>query len=161
MSIGENIKSLRESRGLTQAQLGDAVGVSDKAVSTWESGKREPRMGAVEKLAAFFGLDKSELLFGAGYEKTAALAGDGLSPSGCQADRAAALSDRGSEASAAGPDRDSIKPTRMRTFSSSVSSWNLSSILSSKLISPPLRPASRFLLYPLCCRRRRKVNELS
>ena len=46
MSIGENIKSLRESRGLTQAQLGDAVGVSDKAVSTWESGKREPRMGA-------------------------------------------------------------------------------------------------------------------
>ena len=80
MSIGENIKSLRESRGLTQAQLGDAVGVSDKAVSTWESGKREPRMGAVEKLAAFFGLDKSELLFGAGYEKTAALAGDGLSP---------------------------------------------------------------------------------
>nr|DAG39479.1 MAG TPA: hypothetical protein [Caudoviricetes sp.] len=49
----------------------------------------------------------------------------------------------------------------MRIFSSSVSSWNLSSILSSKLISPPLRPASRFLLYSLCCRRRRKVNELS
>lgn len=79
MSIGENIKSLRESHGLTQAQLGDAVGVSDKAVSTWESGKREPRMGAVEKLAAFFGVDKSELLFGASYKKTAALAGDGLS----------------------------------------------------------------------------------
>lgn len=56
MSIGENIKSLRESRGLTQAQLGDAVGVSDKAVSTWESGKREPRMSAVEKLAELFGV---------------------------------------------------------------------------------------------------------
>lgn len=65
-------------------------------------------------------------------------------PSGCQADRAAALSDRGSEASAAGPDRDSIKPTRMRIFSSSVSSWNLSSILSSKLISLPF--TSGFLL---------------
>ena len=119
MSIGENIKSLRESRGLTQAQLGDAVGVTDKAVSTWESGKREPRMGVVEKLAAFFNVPKSVLLFGDGDrfhqlpglgfgtssylvdalmsdppsrevvepllahysdEKTAALAGDGLSP---------------------------------------------------------------------------------
>lgn len=62
MSIGENIKSLRESRGLTQAQLGDAVGVSDKAVSTWESGKREPRMGVSEKLAEFFGVTASALL---------------------------------------------------------------------------------------------------
>lgn len=50
MSIGENIKKLRESHGLTQSQLGDIAGVSDKAVSTWESGLREPRMGAVEKL---------------------------------------------------------------------------------------------------------------
>lgn len=66
MPIGENIKSLRESRGLTQAQLGDAVGVSDKAVSTWESGKREPRMGVVEKLAIFFNVPKSVLLFGDG-----------------------------------------------------------------------------------------------
>lgn len=66
MSIGENIKSLREARGLTQAQLGDAVGVSDKAVSTWESGKREPRMGVVEKLAVFFNVPKSVLLFGDG-----------------------------------------------------------------------------------------------
>lgn len=61
MPIGENIKSLRESRGLTQAKLGDAVGVSDKAVSTWESGKREPRMGTAEKLAEFFGVTVSAL----------------------------------------------------------------------------------------------------
>ena len=62
MTIGENIRSLRESRGLTQAQLGDAVGVSDKAVSTWESGKREPRMGVIKKLAEFFGVTASALL---------------------------------------------------------------------------------------------------
>lgn len=61
MTIGENIKSLRESRGLTQAKLGNAVGVSDKAVSTWESGKREPRMGTAEKLAEFFGVTVSAL----------------------------------------------------------------------------------------------------
>jgi transcriptional regulator with XRE-family HTH domain len=61
MPIGENIKSLRESRGLTQAKLGAAVGVSGKAVSTWESGKREPRMGTAEKLAEFFGVTVSAL----------------------------------------------------------------------------------------------------
>ena len=66
MSVGENIKALRESRGLTQAQLADIVGVSDKAVSTWESGKREPRMGVVERLSAYFNVDKSTLLFGDG-----------------------------------------------------------------------------------------------
>lgn len=33
MTIGENIRSLRESRGLTQAQLGDAVGVSGMSES--------------------------------------------------------------------------------------------------------------------------------
>lgn len=62
MTIGENIRSLRESRGLTQAQVGDAVGVSDKAVSAWETGKREPRIGTVEKLAEFLGVAVSALL---------------------------------------------------------------------------------------------------
>ena len=63
MAIGENIKRLRESRGLTQSQLGDAIGVTDKAVSTWESGTRMPRMNVVDRLAAFFGIDKRDLLF--------------------------------------------------------------------------------------------------
>ena len=36
MSIGKNIRSLRESRGLSQIQLGKIAGVTDKAVSTWE-----------------------------------------------------------------------------------------------------------------------------
>lgn len=62
MPIGKNIKSLRESRGLTQAQLGDAVGVSEKAVSAWETGKREPRMGTVEKLAELLGVAVSTFL---------------------------------------------------------------------------------------------------
>lgn len=36
MSIGSNIKRLRESYDLTQADFGKIAGVSDKAVSTWE-----------------------------------------------------------------------------------------------------------------------------
>lgn len=66
MSIGYNIKTLRESHGLTQAQFGLIAGVSDKAVSTWESGLRKPRMDSVKKLAQYFDVSESEILFGDG-----------------------------------------------------------------------------------------------
>ena len=62
MSIGENIKRLRIENGLSQAEFGKIAGVSDKAVSTWEMGTKVPRMGAVEKLAAHFGITKSAIL---------------------------------------------------------------------------------------------------
>ena len=62
MSIGENIKSLRERFGLTQSQLGDIAGVSDKAVSTWENGANVPRMGAIQKMADYFQIPKSEII---------------------------------------------------------------------------------------------------
>lgn len=42
MGIGENIRQLRESHGMTQTDLGKIAGVSDKAVSTWESGPAAP-----------------------------------------------------------------------------------------------------------------------
>ena len=42
MSIGKNIRSLRESRGLSQIQLGKIAGVTDKAVSTWERDEKVP-----------------------------------------------------------------------------------------------------------------------
>ena len=35
---GPAIKRLREEKGLTQAQLAERIGVSDKAVSKWETG---------------------------------------------------------------------------------------------------------------------------
>ena len=62
MSIGSNIKQLRESHGLTQAQLGQIAGVTDKAVSTWESDVKVPRIGAVQKIADYFRLPKSAIL---------------------------------------------------------------------------------------------------
>lgn len=62
MTIGDKIKELREEKGLTQTELGAIAGVTDKAVSTWEKGLREPRMGAVEKLSSYFNIPKSELL---------------------------------------------------------------------------------------------------
>jgi hypothetical protein len=68
MPIGENIKRLRIMHGLSQKELARIAGVSDKAVSTWESGSKEPRMGAVQKIADHFGLKKSNLIEDNGLE---------------------------------------------------------------------------------------------
>lgn len=62
MSIAENIKKIRLEHGLSQAELGKIAGVSDKAVSTWELGTKIPRMGAVEKMANYFGITKSAIV---------------------------------------------------------------------------------------------------
>ena len=58
MSIGNRIKFLRESKNMTQVEFGKIAGVSDKAVSTWENGTAEPRMGAIQKIADYFGVSK-------------------------------------------------------------------------------------------------------
>ncbi|GMK45214.1 hypothetical protein PghCCS26_23420 [Paenibacillus glycanilyticus] len=62
MSISANLKKLREKYDLTQQDLADIAGVTNKAVSAWETGLKEPRMGAIEKIANRFGLKKSNLI---------------------------------------------------------------------------------------------------
>ena len=62
MGISENIKLLREQYGLSQKELGQIAGVSDKAVSTWKQGLKEPRMGAIQKIADHFGIQKSNII---------------------------------------------------------------------------------------------------
>lgn len=62
MSIGKNIRNLRLNYGLTQKELADIAGVSDKAVSTWESDKKDPRMGTIQKIADYFGILKSDII---------------------------------------------------------------------------------------------------
>lgn len=64
MSIGNNIKNLRLNRGLSQQQLGEIVGATDKAVSTWENNISIPRMGTIEKMANYFGVLKSDIIEG-------------------------------------------------------------------------------------------------
>lgn len=62
MSIGENIKKLRESHKLTQEEFGKIVGVTDKAVSSWETGAKAPRMGVIQKISDYFNINKSVIL---------------------------------------------------------------------------------------------------
>ncbi len=42
MSMGTNIKTLREERKLTQEQVAESVGVSFQAVSSWERDEYKP-----------------------------------------------------------------------------------------------------------------------
>lgn len=62
MGIPENIKFLRIKYGLSQKELGAIAGVTDKAVWSWENGEKEPRMGAIQKIADHFGLKKSDII---------------------------------------------------------------------------------------------------
>lgn len=64
MSMGKRIKQLRIKSNLSQAELGKIAGVTDKAVSTWEQEQKTPRMGAIEKMALYFGVTKSYIIDG-------------------------------------------------------------------------------------------------
>lgn len=56
----------------TQQQLADIAGVSRSAVSLWEIGKAEPRMGAVQAMADHFGLRKANIIEDGGMDGIAA-----------------------------------------------------------------------------------------
>lgn len=60
--IAENLKILRKRFGLTQQELAEIAGVSNKAVSAWETGAKEPRMGPIEKISRHFNIKKSNLI---------------------------------------------------------------------------------------------------
>lgn len=62
MGISENIKILRDRYHLTQDELAEIAGVTNKAVSTWETGSKEPRMGPIERMARHFGIKKSNII---------------------------------------------------------------------------------------------------
>lgn len=60
----KTIKKLREERGLTQLQLAEIIGVSDKAVSKWETSKGLPDITLVEPLSRALGVSVMELMSG-------------------------------------------------------------------------------------------------
>ena len=61
---GAAVKHLRERRGITQSQLAGLLGVSDKAVSKWETGRGYPDITLLEPLASALGATVPELLSG-------------------------------------------------------------------------------------------------
>lgn len=62
-TLGENIKMLRKSRGLTQPQLAKIVGVSSyTTVSKWESNENSPRGRELVSLCNYFNVSSDDLL---------------------------------------------------------------------------------------------------
>ncbi len=61
---GTTIRQLRESRGMTQAELGETIGVSSKTVSKWETAKGLPDISLLQPLAQALGISVIELMNG-------------------------------------------------------------------------------------------------
>lgn len=64
MNISDRIQSLRKSRGITQEQLADAVGVSRQAVSKWEAEQASPDLERIVAMAEYFDVTTDYLLRG-------------------------------------------------------------------------------------------------
>ena len=61
---GLTIKTLREGRNMTQAELAEKIGVSSKTVSKWETAKGLPDVSLLQPLAEALGISVIELMNG-------------------------------------------------------------------------------------------------
>ncbi len=57
-----NLKKLMQEKGIGQRELARQLGISATTVSGWCNGLKVPRMGKIETLAAFFHVEKSDLI---------------------------------------------------------------------------------------------------
>ena len=61
-SMGEIISTLRKEKGMTQKDIAEKLGVTDKAVSKWERDIAFPDTATIPKLAEILGVSVEELL---------------------------------------------------------------------------------------------------
>lgn len=64
MSIHKNIRCLRKQRGWTQEELAHRLFVTRQTVSLWELGKARPDVETLEKVAACFQVELTQVLYG-------------------------------------------------------------------------------------------------
>jgi len=62
--IGSFLRELRTEKGLTQEQLGEQLGVTNKTVSRWETGTYMPPVECLKLMSDFYGVSINELLSG-------------------------------------------------------------------------------------------------
>lgn len=62
MYLNTNLSFLRESRALTQLEIAEEVGLSQKVVSAYERGVREPSLKNLIKIAEYFSVSIDDLL---------------------------------------------------------------------------------------------------
>ena len=64
VKVGKFISSCRKEQGLTQAALADKLGITDRAVSKWETGKSLPDASIMIELCKILNISVNELLTG-------------------------------------------------------------------------------------------------
>ena len=64
VKIGKFIASCRKEQGMTQAVLAEKLGISDRAISKWETGKSMPDSGIMLELCDLLKINVNELLSG-------------------------------------------------------------------------------------------------
>ena len=62
MHIGQNIKRLREDRGIKQNEIADLIGMHRSNYSKIENGQREISIAAIDKIANYFNISIDELV---------------------------------------------------------------------------------------------------
>lgn len=63
-NFGDFLYTLRKEKGITQAELAEALGVTNKAVSKWETGEAMPETAQLLPISRIFGVTVDELLAG-------------------------------------------------------------------------------------------------
>ena len=61
-TLGMMISTLRKEKGMTQLELAEKMGVTDKAVSKWERDLSFPDINSIPKLAELFEISVDELM---------------------------------------------------------------------------------------------------
>ena len=61
-SFGNMVVALRKEKGMTQLELAEEMGVTDKAVSKWERDLSFPDVSSIPKLAEILGVSVDELM---------------------------------------------------------------------------------------------------
>ena len=62
MLIGDNIRRLRKERGITQKKLGELCGIAEPNIRKYESGKQNPKLETIEKIASALGVTAFDLM---------------------------------------------------------------------------------------------------
>lgn len=60
--FAKNLRRHMESKGITQKELAEIIGVSAPTMNDWLQAKKYPRIDKIEKLADYFGVLKSDLI---------------------------------------------------------------------------------------------------
>jgi len=64
LMIEKNIKKFREQKNITQSELAEKLNVTRQAVSNWETGKTQPDIDTLHKIADMLEISIDELIYG-------------------------------------------------------------------------------------------------